>query len=181
MDLVTQNVRDFNIGISDEDARKALGRLGLTGEKATRRLRDLSGGEKARVALAMFSLKPSNLYLLDECSNHLNSDFVELLANTLNDWGGDLGSIVIISHDKSFCSKIRFTHVVTIDNGTLTMEQREVNHLDWDNSALAVQPSIECDEGTANIYDEAPLTSPVVDPALRKRIFNGRICTCLAK
>lgn len=64
VDLVTAYARegsDGDIFVSDQDARGAMGRLGLQGEKALRRICDLSGGEKARVALAMFSLKPSNV------------------------------------------------------------------------------------------------------------------------
>jgi ATPase subunit of ABC transporter with duplicated ATPase domains len=66
MDIATAYARaeGGDILISNEAARSSLGRLGLTGEKALRKIRDLSGGEKARVALAMFSLKPSNLYLV---------------------------------------------------------------------------------------------------------------------
>ena len=64
VDTVTAYARTGDVNVSNQDARGALGRLGLTGEKAMRKIRDLSGGEKARVALAMFSLKPSNLYLV---------------------------------------------------------------------------------------------------------------------
>jgi ATPase subunit of ABC transporter with duplicated ATPase domains len=52
-----------------------MGGLGLRGEKSLRQIGDLSGGEKARVALAMFALKPSNVYLLDEPSNHLDKEW----------------------------------------------------------------------------------------------------------
>ena len=75
VDLVTECARSGDYGditISDQDARSVLGRLGLVGEKALRLVGQLSGGEKAKVALAMFALKPSNLYLLDEVSNHLD-------------------------------------------------------------------------------------------------------------
>jgi ATP-binding cassette subfamily F protein 3 len=76
VDLVTAYARDgYDITISDKEARSVLGGLGLTGEKALRELQALSGGEKARVALAMFALKPSNLYLLDEVSNHLDTEW----------------------------------------------------------------------------------------------------------
>jgi len=78
VDLATAYARegsDGNINISEQQARGAMGRLGLQGEKPLRKLGDLSGGEKARVALAMFSLKPSNLYLLDEASNHLDAEW----------------------------------------------------------------------------------------------------------
>ena len=76
VDLVTSSVRqEYDINISDEDTRRALGGLGLSGEKALRQLKDLSGGEKARVALGIFLLKPCNLYLLDEVSNHLDTEW----------------------------------------------------------------------------------------------------------
>jgi ATPase subunit of ABC transporter with duplicated ATPase domains len=76
VDLVTDYARtgsDGDITISDEDARRVMGALGLTGEKSLRQIKALSGGEKARVALSMFSLKASNLLMLDEPSNHLVS------------------------------------------------------------------------------------------------------------
>jgi ATPase subunit of ABC transporter with duplicated ATPase domains len=78
VDLVTEYARtgvDGYIHISDRQARNVLGGLALTGDKALRLVGQLSGGEKARVALAMFALKPSNLYLLDEISNHLDIEW----------------------------------------------------------------------------------------------------------
>ena len=69
---MTEKVRQKDPTISDETARKALGALGLTGEKSLRKVGHLSGGEKARVALASFVLIPHNLLLLDEPSNHLD-------------------------------------------------------------------------------------------------------------
>lgn len=85
VDIVTayaRNGMDGDITVSDEEARSAMGRLGLQGEKPLRLISDLSGGEKARVALAMFSVKPSNLYALDEPSNHGDSHlYVDRVAN----------------------------------------------------------------------------------------------------
>ena len=78
VDLVTSYARegeDGDINVSEQAARSALGRLGLQGEKPLRKIGCLSGGEKARVALGMFALKPSNVYLLDEVSNHLDSEW----------------------------------------------------------------------------------------------------------
>lgn len=74
MDLVTEYARegkDGDITISNQDARGVMGQLGLSDEKPLRVVGELSGGEKARVALSMFALKASNLLLLDEPSNHL--------------------------------------------------------------------------------------------------------------
>jgi ATP-binding cassette subfamily F protein 3 len=83
VDLVTEYARtgsDGDITISDSMARGAMGRLGLQGQKALRLIGELSGGEKARVALAMFALKPSNVYLLDEVSNHLDTEWYVCLV-----------------------------------------------------------------------------------------------------
>ena len=55
------------ITISNQDARGVMGRLGLSDEKPLRKIGELSGGEKARVALSMFALKASNLLLLGKC------------------------------------------------------------------------------------------------------------------
>lgn len=72
IELVTEYAREGSHGditISDQDARAVMGALGLSGDKPLRTVGDLSGGEKARVALSMFALKPSNLLLFDEPSN----------------------------------------------------------------------------------------------------------------
>mmetsp|Transcript_14520 Transcript_14520/g.31944 ORF Transcript_14520/g.31944 Transcript_14520/m.31944 type:complete len:165 (-) Transcript_14520:10-504(-) len=64
VDLVTAHAREGaggDISISDLQARNAMGALGLSGDKPLRLVQDLSGGEKARVALSMFALRPSNV------------------------------------------------------------------------------------------------------------------------
>jgi ATPase subunit of ABC transporter with duplicated ATPase domains len=80
-DIVTLKVRQKDPTISDETARRALGALGLTGEKSLRKVGHLSGGEKARVALASFVLIPHNLLLLDEPSNHLDVTTLKVVTH----------------------------------------------------------------------------------------------------
>lgn len=76
VDIVTEYARaDYDITISDERARSVMGRLGLRGEKSLRKCKELSGGERARVALSNFAIKPSNCILLDEVSNHLDQEW----------------------------------------------------------------------------------------------------------
>jgi ATP-binding cassette, subfamily F, member 3 len=178
VDIVTEYARGGQHGdvfISDQDARGALGRLGLTGEKAMRRIRDLSGGEKARVALAMFSLKPSNLYLLDEVSNHLDTECAEALSQALSKWGGDRGAVVVVSHDRDFCSKIEFTHIATVSNGKLVMEARSARESDWVIDSLATQPG---DHATSTVETittstETQQLQDEMDAKLRKKAFNA--------
>jgi len=135
VDLVTSYARegaDGDITITDEAARNVMGRLGLGGEKPLRKIAALSGGEKARVALSMFALKASNLLMLDEPSNHLDVGCIQGLANALSEWGGKDGAVVVISHDREFCEKVGFTHVGTVTNGGLVLEQRPLQDGDWE-------------------------------------------------
>jgi ATP-binding cassette subfamily F protein 3 len=134
VDLVTAYARegsDGNILVSDEQARSVMGRLNLGGDKPLRKVGELSGGEKARVALAMFALKASNLLILDEPTNHLDVGCIDALANALNGWGGKDGAVVVISHDREFCERVGFTHVGTVDKGCLRVEQRSMQESDW--------------------------------------------------
>merc|ERR1719162_1378020 len=135
VDLVTAYARegvDGDVTVSDLEARNVMGRLGLGGEKPLRKVGALSGGEKARVALSMFSLKASNLLMLDEPSNHLDVGCIQGLANALGSWGGKDGAVVVISHDREFCEKVGFTHVGTVQKGGLVLEQRPLQDGDWE-------------------------------------------------
>lgn len=128
VDLVLEHAREGDITITEQDARGIMGRLGLSDEKPLRQVGDLSGGEKARVALSMFGLKPNNLLILDEPSNHLDVECIQALSQALSEWEG---TVVIVSHDKSFCETIGFTHVGTVENGSYTMEERSLRPSDW--------------------------------------------------
>lgn len=172
VDLATAYARegsDGDIHVSDLDARNVMGRLGLQGDKPLRKLGDLSGGEKARVALAMFALKPSNLYLLDEASNHLDIECVEALSEALSDWGDDIGAMVVVSHDRSFCSKIEFTHVATVEDGAFRMEQRDARASDWVIEGLGASGASTDEDGEGHVGE----AKKEVDPQLRKRAFNA--------
>ncbi|CAB9505190.1 Tylosin resistance ATP-binding protein TlrC [Seminavis robusta] len=168
VDIVTQYARTgFDVTISDEQARGVMGRLGLTGEKALRRIKELSGGEKARVALSNFSIKPSNCILLDEVSNHLDQECVEALSDALTDWGKDDGAVVVISHDKEFCSKVGFTHVATVSDGKFKLEQRSMRNDDWQVVRTTLGETDK--EGT----ETGQPAKVEVDPAIRKKLFNA--------
>jgi len=134
VDLVTAYAREGkhgDISVSDQDARGVMGMLGLGSDKPLRLVGDLSGGEKARVALSMFALKASNLLMLDEPSNHLDVQCIEALGEALSTWGEKDGAVVVISHDREFCEKIGFTHVGTVQNGCVIVEERSLRESDW--------------------------------------------------
>ena len=100
-----------------------MGSLGLVGDKATRRIGDLSGGEKARVALATFCLQPSNVLLLDEPTNHLDAEAIAALLEAIDEYEG---AIVVVSHDRAFCEAIACTHVGYVANGACIVEERSL-------------------------------------------------------
>jgi ATPase subunit of ABC transporter with duplicated ATPase domains len=80
LDYVSQVARITDPSLTLEKVRAALGALGLTGSLPLQQIGSLSGGEKARVALAVFALVPANVLLLDEASNHLDAATLEVLT-----------------------------------------------------------------------------------------------------
>lgn len=81
----------------EQSLRDYLGGFGFIGEQALAKVEPFSGGEKARLALALLVWKKPNLLLLDEPSNHLDVDMREALARALTQFEG---SILLVSHDR---------------------------------------------------------------------------------
>jgi ATP-binding cassette subfamily F protein 3 len=89
-------------GKTDLELRSLLGGFMFGGDDIDKKIKVLSGGEKARVALAKVIASQSNFLLLDEPTNHLDMFSVDLLAQALNKYEG---SYILVSHDRYFISK----------------------------------------------------------------------------
>eukprot|EP00466_Bigelowiella_natans_P012671 jgi/Bigna1/68572/fgenesh1_pg.6_\ len=91
-----------------EELRGLLGQFKFTGDTVFKKIKVLSGGEKARVALAQMMLTPANVLVLDEPTNHLDIPAKEILEEALQNYPG---TIILSSHDRFFISQVANTIV----------------------------------------------------------------------
>jgi ATP-binding cassette subfamily F protein 3 len=98
-------------------ARGLLGSYLFSGDMIEKRIMDLSGGERGRVALAVLSLEGANVLLLDEPTNHLDLDSQEILQDALADFEGTL---LLVSHDRYLVDALA-THVWAIEDNHITV------------------------------------------------------------
>ncbi|XP_022174020.1 ATP-binding cassette sub-family F member 1 isoform X2 [Myzus persicae] len=104
-----------------EKARKQLGTFGLAGHAHTIRMKDLSGGQKARVALAELCLNAPDVIILDEPTNNLDIESIDALAEAINDYKG---GVIIVSHDERLIRDTECTLWV--------IEDQTINEVDGD-------------------------------------------------
>ncbi len=94
--------------------REQLGRFGFSGNRATQQVSKLSGGERARLALALITRDAPHLLILDEPTNHLDVDAREALVQAMNDY---TGAVILISHDRHMV-ELSADRLVLVDDGT---------------------------------------------------------------
>lgn len=99
METIHDEVPDWK----NEEVRTLLGRFLFSGDTVFKKVEALSGGEKARLALAKMLLTPANLLILDEPTNHLDIPAKEMLEEALINYDG---TALIVSHDRYFISQV---------------------------------------------------------------------------
>ncbi|MBU6267076.1 MAG: ATP-binding cassette domain-containing protein [Sphingomonadales bacterium] len=103
-------------GKTPQAVRGQLGRFGFSGPKAETPVQQLSGGERARLALALVTRDAPHLLILDEPTNHLDVDAREALVQALNDYDG---AVILISHDRHMV-ELTADRLVLVDGGVAT-------------------------------------------------------------
>jgi ATP-binding cassette subfamily F protein 3 len=101
-------------GAPPKAVRAQLGRFGFSGDMATRKVGQMSGGERARLALALVTRDAPHLLILDEPTNHLDVDAREALVQALAAYDG---AVVVVSHDRHMLA-LTADRLVLVDNGT---------------------------------------------------------------
>jgi ATP-binding cassette subfamily F protein 3 len=112
LEHMTQQMKGATLGA----VRAQLGRFGFSGAKATTKVGKLSGGERARLALALITRDAPHMLILDEPTNHLDVDAREALVQALNEYDG---TVVLVSHDRHML-ELTADRLVLVDNGTAT-------------------------------------------------------------
>ncbi|HEY0297587.1 MAG TPA: ABC-F family ATP-binding cassette domain-containing protein [Arachidicoccus sp.] len=115
-------------GKTDLELRSLLGGFMFGGDDIDKKIKILSGGEKARVALAKVIASKSNFLLLDEPTNHLDMHSVDLLAQALNKYEG---SLLFVSHDRYFISKAANKIWEIIDNEIKEFKGTYAEYTEW--------------------------------------------------
>ncbi|HET8656474.1 MAG TPA: ABC-F family ATP-binding cassette domain-containing protein [Longimicrobiaceae bacterium] len=124
---VRQEVSDSAPALGMPELRNHLARFLFTGDEIEARIGDLSGGEQARVALAIATLAGANLLLLDEPTNHLDIVSREALEESLELFDG---TVILISHDRAFLSALA-TRVWALPDAPGRIEDYPGGFDDW--------------------------------------------------
>lgn len=100
---VIQELASFATNKTEGDLRGLLGGFLFQGDDVFKKIKVLSGGEKARVSLAKMVTTGANFLVLDEPTNHLDMQSIDILIDVFNDYAG---SFIVVSHDRHFVSQI---------------------------------------------------------------------------
>jgi len=130
---------------SDAELRSLMGAFLFGGDDIDKKIRVLSGGEKARVALAKTIVSKANFLILDEPTNHLDMHSVELLAEALNKYEG---SYILVSHDRYFISKTANKIWEIVDNQIKEFKGSYQEWIEWNERMAKI--------GAENAKNEKP-------------------------
>lgn len=146
-------------------ARDFLGQFLFSGDDVFKKISELSGGERSRLALAMLAQLGGNLLLLDEPTNHLDIDSREVLQEALREYEG---TVVLASHDRYLIQAVA-TQIWEIRNGELTIYRGDYEQY---RAQRNLPPSpLPSEKGTKGIRSEerSKRLSPAKEQRLRER------------
>ncbi len=149
-------------GKTELEYRSLLGSFLFSGDDVDKKIKILSGGEKARVALAKTIVSKANFLLLDEPTNHLDIHSVELLVEALNRYEG---TIIFVSHDRYFISKAA-NKIWEISNGEV--KEFKGTYAEW----VEWKERMAARETREQVIEEKPKQEPVAKANVSKQQTN---------
>jgi len=145
---------------SDAELRSLMGAFLFGGDDIDKKIRVLSGGEKARVALAKTIVSKANFLILDEPTNHLDMHSVELLAEALNKYEG---SYILVSHDRYFISKTANKIWEIVDNQIKEFKGSYQEWIEWNERMAKIGA-----ENAKNEKPEQKASQPIPAPVAKQ-------------
>lgn len=154
---ILQEVQECGTKKTDLELRALLGCFLFGGDEIDKKIKVLSGGEKARVALTKTIISKANFLMLDEPTNHLDMVTVELLAEALNKYDG---SIILVSHDRYFISKTANKIWEIEDEKIIEFKGGYQEWLEWKERMAKAKANNPEPQKTSNNKEEKKQTKP---------------------
>ena len=147
-------MQEARSGKNDLELRSLLGSFLFSGDAVDKKIKVLSGGEKARVALAKTIASKANFLMLDEPTNHLDIHSVDLLVEALNKYEG---TIILVSHDRYFISRIANKIWEIEDHKILEFKGSYAEWEDWkerrEKAKLAEKKDLKAETKTEKVVE----------------------------
>ena len=163
-DLIAE-MQEARSGKNDLELRSLLGSFLFSGDAVEKKIKVLSGGEKARVALAKTIASKANFLMLDEPTNHLDIHSVDLLVEALNKYEG---TIILVSHDRYFISRIANKIWEIEDHKILEFKGSYAEWEDWkerrEKAKLAEKKDLKAEIKIEKVIEVKKKVNPVNAP-----------------
>jgi ATP-binding cassette subfamily F protein 3 len=165
------HLREIDPTAGEQQLRSFLGTWNFVGDRAFESVDSFSGGERARLALALIAYRKPNVLLLDEPTNHLDLDMREALAEALSDFDG---AIVLVSHDRHLIGLVCETYWRVADGRVEPFDGDLDEYAAWLRSR-SNKPAAEKPSKAAPAAAPAPRPAPKPGHAKRIGQLEGRI------
>ncbi|MCW3113852.1 MAG: ATPase component of transporter with duplicated ATPase domain [Segetibacter sp.] len=157
---------------TEMELRSLLGGFLFGGDDVEKKIKVLSGGEKARVALAKTIVSKANFLMLDEPTNHLDMHSVELLAGALNKYPG---TYILVSHDRFFISKTANKIWEIVDHKIKEFKGTYQEWVEWNERMANIEAEKKAENGKAKTENVKKEEAKPVTPVQEKAVINAPV------